>query len=83
MINATPQELANLMQELIEKAIEGANANVKAISPGHFEIAVNAPSLAGMMKVKQQQQVYGAIAHLLVGAQAPVHAIDKMEIQTA
>lgn len=81
MLNATPQELANLMQELIEKAIEGAAAAVRPISPGHYEISVKAAALAGLSKVKQQQQVYGAISHLLVGAEAPVHAIDKMDIQ--
>lgn len=29
--------------------------------------------------VEQQQMVYAAIAHLMKGADAPVHAIDRMQ----
>jgi stress-induced morphogen len=33
----------------------------------------------GKSRVQQHQLVYGAIADLMAGAQAPVHAIDKLD----
>jgi hypothetical protein len=31
--------------------------------------------------VRQQQLVYGAIAHLMKGDAAPVHAIDRLQTE--
>ena len=79
-MQGTPQEIASEMQRLIEEKIENSTAEVKAISPGHFEISVKASVFAELSKVKQQQLVYSTINHLIVGEQAPVHAIDTMKL---
>jgi stress-induced morphogen len=43
---------------------------------------VNAGQFIGKSRVAQQRLVYAAITHLMTGETAPVHAIDKMEIET-
>ena len=73
-----PEELAAQLRAAIERAMPGAQANVEARGAGHFEIEVIAEAFAGLSRVKQQQLVYGAIAPLMAGDSAPVHAIDRM-----
>ncbi len=46
---------------------------------GHFEIVVVSPRFAGLGTLAKQRMVYAAIAHLMKGDAAPVHAIDRME----
>jgi stress-induced morphogen len=64
---------------MIEGAIPGARVEVTPASPGHFEIAVTAQAFAGKSLVQQQQMVYRAIAPLMAGDQAPMHAVDKLK----
>ena len=45
---------------------------------GHFTIEVTSPAFAGKNKVESQRLVYGAIAHLMKGDLAPVHAVDSL-----
>jgi acid stress-induced BolA-like protein IbaG/YrbA len=78
-----PEEIAQRLGDAIRKALPGADVTVHAGSPGHFELEVAAHALAGLSRVKQQQAVYAAIAHLMAGDSAPVHAIDRMTIRTA
>lgn len=77
-----PQEVAQQLANAIRKALPDAQVEASAGSPGHFELAVTSSALAGMSRVKQQQAVYAAIAHLMAGDSAPVHAIDRMSIRT-
>jgi acid stress-induced BolA-like protein IbaG/YrbA len=63
----------------ILEAIPDADVRVSTGGPGHFEIRVVSPVFDGKTRVKQQQLVYGAIAHLMAGTDAPVHAVDRME----
>ncbi len=74
-----PNDILEKVKTTIEAAIEGADVTVSSMSPGHFEIRVSAAAFAGESRVKQQQLVYGAIAHLMSGANPPVHAVDKLE----
>jgi stress-induced morphogen len=39
-------------------------------------------AFAGLPRVRQQQKVYAAIAHLMAGDAAPVHAIDQLITKT-
>jgi stress-induced morphogen len=66
------------MEEAIRGAIPDGRIEVRSISPGHFEIDVVSPAFEGKSRVKQQQLVYGAIASLMAGDSAPVHAIDRL-----
>ena len=45
---------------------------------GHFTLAVTSPVFAGQSMLNQQRLVLGAIAHLMKGDRAPVHAVDKL-----
>ncbi len=62
---------------ILEK-IPDANVQVDAGSGGHFTIAVVSPVFTGKNMVESQRLVYGAIAHLMKGEGAPVHAVDKL-----
>jgi acid stress-induced BolA-like protein IbaG/YrbA len=72
-------DLTQVMRQAIEAAIPGSTASVQANSPGHFGVEVIAAAFAGKSMVEQQQMVYAAIAHLMKGDSAPVHAIDRMK----
>jgi acid stress-induced BolA-like protein IbaG/YrbA len=73
-----PAELAVQLRTAIERAMPGARAQVEARGAGHFEVEVVSDAFAGLSRVKQQQLVYAAIAPLMAGDSAPVHAIDRM-----
>ena len=45
---------------------------------GHFQLAVTSQAFAGKTRIEQQRLVYSAIAHLMAGADAPVHAVDSL-----
>jgi acid stress-induced BolA-like protein IbaG/YrbA len=66
---------------ILEK-IPDASVVVEAGSGGHFTIQVVSPVFAGKNMVESQRLVYGAIAHLMKGDGAPVHAIDKLTTKT-
>jgi stress-induced morphogen len=51
---------------------------VTPASPGHFQIEVTAKAFEGRSRVQQQQLVYGAIADLMRGDEAPIHAVDQL-----
>jgi acid stress-induced BolA-like protein IbaG/YrbA len=71
------------IREAIEGAIAGAKAEVTPGSGGHFSIVVTSPAFKGLGRVDSQRLVYSAIAHLMKGDQAPVHAVDSLKTITA
>jgi acid stress-induced BolA-like protein IbaG/YrbA len=80
-ILSTPgDQTQRLLKQSIEQAFPGAEVEVRAGGAGHFELRVKAAEFANQSRVAQQRAVYAAIAHLMKGEAAPVHAIDKMEI---
>ncbi len=62
---------------ILEK-IPGAKVTVAPGSGGHFTIEVVSPVFEGKGMLESQRLVYGAIAHLMKGDGAPVHAVDKL-----
>ena len=66
------------LESAINKAIDGAEVQVEATSPGHFAIRVRSTSFEGQSRVRQHQRVYAAISHLMKGDTPPVHAVDRM-----
>ncbi len=78
-----PGEIADDLKRCIETALPGAGVVVTPASPGHFEIRVASQAFAGKSRVQQQQLVYAAIAHLMKGDAAPVHAIDHLQTEPA
>ena len=81
IINAGPNpgDVAEQIRRAIAEALPAATIEVRPQGPGHFEIAVTDVAFAGKPRVRQQQLVYGAIAHLMSGANAPVHAVDRLD----
>ncbi len=79
----SPADLCAALRAAIEAALPGAQVEVAAGSPGHFQIRVVSDRFAGQSMVQQQQLVYAAIAHLMKGPDAPVHAIDRMQTLVA
>ena len=77
-----PEEIAGQLKSDIEAALPAAEVEVRAVSPGHFEIEVVSAEFEGLNRVKQQQKVYAAIQERMAGDQAPVHAIDRMVTRT-
>jgi stress-induced morphogen len=73
------EPLVREMRERIERELPGAVARVRAASAGHFEIEVECAAFAGNPRVRQHQMVYAAIAPLMTGDSAPVHAVDKLD----
>jgi len=78
-----PDAVAAQLRTVIEAALAGARAEVRASSPGHFEIEVAWDDFAGKSKLAQHQMVYRAITPLLSGDEAPVHAIDRLDCKAA
>ena len=70
------------IRQAIARAIEGAEIEVDARGPGHFEVRVVSRAFEGRSRVQQHQLVYGAITDLMSGPEAPVHAIDRLECRT-
>ena len=73
--------VTDAIREAIEKAIPDAAVEVSG-GGGHFTIGVVSPIFAGKSLVASQRLVYGAIAHLMSGERAPVHAVDKLTTRT-
>jgi len=74
-----PELIVRRIREAIATALPGAEIDVRAASPGHFEIRVVSEAFADKPRVKQHQLVYAAITELMSGDAAPVHAVDRLE----
>lgn len=72
------EDVADRMAEAIRAALPGAAVEVAPRGPGHFEVSVVAEAFRGHSTLQQHQLVYAALAPLLTGDAAPVHAIDRL-----
>lgn len=73
--------ITDAIRESIAAKIPGASIEVSG-GGGHYTIAVTSEVFAGKNRVQQQRLVYGAIAHLMAGDRAPVHAVDTLKCLT-
>ena len=69
------------MREAIERQIPDSRAEVNG-GGGHFIIEVTSPAFAGKNMLQSQRMVYSAIADLMKGDGAPVHAVDSLKTRT-
>ena len=73
------------IQDAIEKAIvdkiPDAVVRVEG-GGGHFAISVVSTEFEGQRLLSKQRLVYQAIAHLMAGDTAPVHAVDTLQTFT-
>ena len=70
--------VSDAIAKSIGDAIAGAKVDVSG-GGGHYTIAVTSPVFAGKSTLESQRMVYGAIAHLMKGDMAPVHAVDSLK----
>ncbi len=70
--------LTDSIRDAIVAAIPGADADVQG-SGGHFAIRVVSDAFAGKSLLQKQRLVMSAITPFMSGADAPVHAIDRLE----
>lgn len=69
--------VTDVIREAILGAIPGADVDAHG-GGGHFTIVVTSPVFAGKSRVESQRLVLSAIAHLMRGDRAPVHAVDSL-----
>lgn len=72
------QNTTDRIVERVQAELQGARAQARETSAGHFEVEVVWAGFAGKSELDKQRTVLRAIKSLMAGAQAPVHAIDKL-----
>ena len=77
-IHPPPGEVIGQIRAAIEAALPVESLDVRG-SGGHFEIRVVSSAFKGKNTLAKQRLVLGAIASLMKGDGAPVHAIDVLE----
>ena len=80
-IHDPPAEAAELVRRMVAAALPDAEVEVSG-GGGHFEIRVVATEFAGKSRLQRQRIVLRAIAGLMQGDAAPVHAVDRLETFT-
>ena len=71
------------IKQRIEAAIPGAQVEIVPGSARHYELYVRSASFEGLSQVKQQQMIYASIKDLMSGDDAPIHAIDRMDLRVS
>lgn len=78
-----PAAVADALREAILTALPDATVIVSTGSAGHYALEVTSRVFEGKTMLAAQRLVYSAIAPLMKGDRAPVHAIDKLVTHTA
>ncbi len=76
-----PTSFVGDVNAAIVAAVEAAIAVSRCESSGgggHYNIVVTAAAFEGQSLLAKQRMVLNAIAHLMKGEQAPVHAVDSI-----
>ena len=76
-----PTSFKGSIPDAITDSIRGALADAKVEvsgGGGHYSIVVTSSAFEGKGMLESQRLVYGAIAHLMKGDGAPVHAVDTL-----
>jgi acid stress-induced BolA-like protein IbaG/YrbA len=75
-------DIPGAIKSAITEKIPGAAVEAQG-GGGHYTISVVSPVFEGKNMVQSQRLVLSAIAHLMKGDRAPVHAVDKLTTRTA
>ena len=70
--------VTDAIEAAIRQAIPDAQVHAQG-GGGHFEITVIAKVFEGQRTLARHRMVLGAIAHLMSGDRAPVHAVDRID----
>ena len=77
----SPRETAERIREAVAEALPDAVIEVTG-EGSHFSLRVESAAFAGQNRLGRQRLVLRAIAPLMKGDAAPVHAIDRLETVT-
>jgi acid stress-induced BolA-like protein IbaG/YrbA len=69
--------VTDAIRNAVVKAMGDAKVDVSG-GGGHYSIEVTSGAFAGKSMLESQRLVYAAIAHLMKGEMAPVHAVDTL-----
>lgn len=70
-------DILEAMRRAITEAIPDAEVELSG-GGGHFEVVVRSTAFEGKRTLARHRLVMGALAPLMAGDQAPVHAIDRL-----
>lgn len=70
-------DVPTAIKTAVEAAIPGAVCVARG-GGGHFEIEVTAAAFADKSLLAKQRMVLSAVAHLMAGNEAPLHAVDSI-----
>ena len=75
------QESEEMIREIEKRLKESLNVVSLKVSgsDSHYTIRVVSPDFEGKTSVSRQRMVFSALGDLIMGANAPIHAIDYME----
>ena len=74
-----PLSTADALRASIEAGIPKAVVEVTSSGSGHFSLIVSSEIFRGQPMLECHRMVYRAIASLMSGDTAPVHAIDTLK----
>jgi acid stress-induced BolA-like protein IbaG/YrbA len=69
--------IPDAIRDSVKRAIADAMVEVTG-GGGHYSIVVTSAAFEGKGMLECQRLVYSAIAHLMKGDRAPVHAVDSL-----
>jgi stress-induced morphogen len=81
MDNTAPQgpaSTADALKHAILTQVPDASVEVISSGGGHFSLTVRSPAFRDRSTLERHKMVYAAIAPLMAGDAAPVHAIDTL-----
>jgi acid stress-induced BolA-like protein IbaG/YrbA len=76
--NRSPSTAAAL-EAAVLAVLPNAAVEVSTGSPGHYSLIVRSETFRGRSMLESHRLVYAAIASLMAGDTAPVHAIDSLK----
>ena len=74
--------ITDAARDALEKAIPNARATVEG-GGGHFRVVVISPAFEGKSTLQKHRMVLSALAHLMAGDMAPIHAVDSIDARTS
>ena len=74
-----PTSTAGALEQAILKAVPDAKVEVVSSGGGHYSLHVRSPAFREKSTLERHRLVYAAIAPLMAGDAAPVHAIDTLK----
>ena len=79
--SSQPDTITSIRAAVLDK-IPDAAVEVTQNGGGHYALSVTSPAFRGRSMLESHRLVYAAIAPLMAGDSAPVHAIDQLRTVT-